>query len=130
MSVLSCVVACVLILRCCEYVLYVSFGMKVRPRTYEYAAMSSAVLFILYCTTQNKQISLPQIILTQSRRQITSMTTMPPLQHTHTHATHHLFNCTHIRTIRLPLDLWTDPAGVMERLARWRDKLAGGPKAG
>ena len=29
-----------------------------------------------------------------------------------------------------PLDLWTDPAGVMELLARWRDKLAGGPKAG
>ena len=24
----------------------------------------------------------------------------------------------------------TDPAGVMELLARWRDKLAGGPKAG
>ena len=29
--------------------------------------------------TQNKQISLPQIILTQSRRQNTSITTMPPL---------------------------------------------------
>ena len=26
------------------------------------------------------------------------------------------------------LDLWTDPTGVMELLARWRDKLAGGPK--
>ena len=26
--------------------------------------------------------------------------------------THHLFNCTHIRTTLSPLDLWTDPAGV------------------
>ena len=43
--------------------------------------------------------------------------------------THHLFNCTHIRTTLSPLDLWTDPAGVMEVLARWRDRLAGGPKA-
>ena len=76
--------------------------------------------------TQNKQIFLPQIILTQSRRQITSITTMPPLQHPHTH---HLFNCTHIRTTLSPLDVWTDPAGVMMLLARWRDKLAGGPKA-
>ena len=31
------------------------------------------------CPAQNKQISLPQIILTQSRRQNTSITTMPPL---------------------------------------------------
>ena len=36
----------------------------------------------------------------------------------------------HVRTTRLPLDLWTDPAGVMELLARWRNKLASGPKAG
>ena len=39
-------------------------------------------------------ISLPEIILTQSRRQITSVTTMPPLQHPpslqlHPH-THHI----------------------------------------
>ena len=47
-----------------------------------------------------------------------------PMQHPHKH---HLFNCTHIRTTLPPLDLWTDPARVM---ARWRDKLAGGPKAG
>ena len=53
-----------------------------------------------------------------------------PLCNTYTHDTHHLFNCTHIRTTPLPLDLWTDPAGVMELLARWRDMLAGGPKAG
>ena len=53
-----------------------------------------------------------------------------PLCNTHTHDTHHFFNCTHIRTTLSPLDLWTDPAGVMELLARWRDKLAGGPKAG
>ena len=44
-----------------------------------------------------------------------------PLCNTHTHDTHHLFNCTHIRTTLSPLDLWTDPAGVMELLARWRD---------
>ena len=31
------------------------------------------------CPAQNKQISLPQIILTQSRRQNTSITTMSPL---------------------------------------------------
>ena len=29
-----------------------------------------------------------------------------------------------------PLDLWTDPAGVTTLLARWTDKLAGGPQAG
>ena len=50
--------------------------------------------------------------------------------HTHTHDKHHLFNCTHIRTTLSPLDLWTGPAGVMELLARWRDKLAGAPKTG
>ena len=49
---------------------------------------------------------------------------------THTHDIHHLFDCTHIRTTLSPLDLRTDPAGVMELLARWRDKLGGGPKAG
>ena len=51
-----------------------------------------------------------------------------PLCKTHTHDTHHLFNCTYIRTTLSPLDLWTDPTGVMELLTRWRDKLAGGPK--
>ena len=53
-----------------------------------------------------------------------------PLCNTHTHDTHHLFNCTHIHTTLSPFDLWTPPAGVMELLARWRDKLAGGPKSG
>ena len=52
-----------------------------------------------------------------------------PLCNTHTHDTHHLFNCTHIRTTLLPLDLWTDPAGVTALLARWTEKLAGGPQA-
>ena len=56
--------------------------------------------------------------------------TLWPLCNTHIHDTHHLFNCTHRRTTLSPLDLWTDPAGVMELLARWREKLAGGPKAG
>ena len=35
-----------------------------------------------------------------------------PLCNTHTHDTHHLLNCTHIRNTLSPLDLWTDPAGV------------------
>ena len=48
----------------------------------------------------------------------------------HTHDTHHLFNCTHIRTTLSPLDLWTDPAEVTALLARWTEKLAGGPQAG
>ena len=39
------------------------------------------------CPAQSKQISLPQIILTQSRHQNTSITTMPPLQHPHTRHT-------------------------------------------
>ena len=45
-----------------------------------------------------------------------------------THDTHHLFNCIHIRTTLSPLDLWTDPAGVTALLARWTEKLAGGPQ--
>ena len=53
-----------------------------------------------------------------------------PLCNNHIYNTHHLFNYTHIRTTLSALDLWTDPAGVMELLARWRDKLTGGPKAG
>ena len=44
--------------------------------------------------------------------------------------THDLFNCTHIRTTLASLYLWTYPAGMVELLARWRDKLAGGPEAG
>ena len=50
-----------------------------------------------------------------------------PLCNIHTHDTHHLFNCTHIRTTLSPPDLWTDPAGVTALLARWTEKLAGGP---
>ena len=38
--------------------------------------------------------------------------------HPSTH-THHLFNCTHIRTTLSPLNLWTDPVGVSALLARW-----------
>ena len=53
-----------------------------------------------------------------------------PLCNTHPHDTHHLFNFTHIRTTLSPLDLWTDPAGVTALLARWTEKLAGGPQAG
>ena len=53
-----------------------------------------------------------------------------PLCNIHTHDTHHLFNYTHICTTLSPLDLWTDPAGVTALLARWTEKLAGGPQAG
>ena len=42
--ILSFVVACVLVLRCYECV---SFGSKVRPKTFRCVAMCSAVLFIL-----------------------------------------------------------------------------------
>ena len=48
------------------------------------------------CPTQNKQISLPQILLTQSRRQVTSITTMPSVTLTYTSSlqlhphTHHI----------------------------------------
>ena len=51
-----------------------------------------------------------------------------PLCNTHIHNTHNRFNCTHIRTSWSPLDLWTDPAGVTALLARWPEKLAGGPQ--
>ena len=60
----------------------------------------------------------------------TSQVPLCPLCNIHTHDTHHLFNCTHIRTTLSPLDLWTDPAGVTALLARWTEKLAGGPQAG
>ena len=53
-----------------------------------------------------------------------------PLCNIHTHDTHYLFNCTHIRTTLSPLDLRTDPAGVTALLARVTEKLAGGPQAG
>ena len=49
---------------------------------------------------------------------------------THTDSTHHLFNCTHISTMLSPLNLSTDPAGVTTLLARWTERLAGGPQAG
>ena len=43
---------------------------------------------------------------------ITHPSPLCPLCNTPTHDTHHLFNCTHIRTTLSPMDLWTDPAGV------------------
>ena len=53
-----------------------------------------------------------------------------PLYPSHTHDTHHLFNCTYICTTLSPLDLLTKHAGVTALLARWTEKLAGGPQAG
>ena len=52
-----------------------------------------------------------------------------PLCNIHTHDTHHLFYCTHIRTTLSPLDVWTEPAEVTAPLARWTEKLTGGPQA-
>ena len=60
----------------------------------------------------------------------THISPLCPLCNIHTHDTHHLFNCTHIRTTLSPLDLWTDPAGVTALLAIWTEKMAGGPQAG
>ena len=52
-----------------------------------------------------------------------------PHYNTHIHNTHHLFNCTHIRTTLSSLDLWADPAGVTALLARWVEMLTGGQQA-
>ena len=66
--------------------------------------------------TQNKQISVPQIILSQSRRQITSITTMPPLQHPHTRHTPSLQFPPHTHHTVMDRPRWSDgAAGVMER---------------
>ena len=51
-----------------------------------------------------------------------------PLCNTHLHNTHHLFNCTQIRTTLSPLELWTDPDGVTALLARWTERLDGGSR--
>ena len=53
-----------------------------------------------------------------------------PLCNTHKHDSHHIFKFTHIRTTLASLDLWTDPARVSALLARWTEKLAGGPQTG
>ena len=65
-------------------------------------------------------------------------TNLPFLKHTytkstpnHTHhqhapsatPTHTITSTLHICTTLSPLDLWTDPSGVMEMLARWRDMM-------
>ena len=52
------------------------------------------------------------------------------LCNTHTHDSHHPFNSSHICTTLSTLNLWTDPAGVTALLARWTEKLAGGPLEG
>ena len=48
----------------------------------------------------------------------------------HTHDTHHLFNCTHIRTTWSPQDLLIEPAGVTALLTKRTQKLTGAPQAG
>ena len=52
-----------------------------------------------------------------------------PLCNSHTYNTHHLVNCTHIHTTLSPMNLWTDHTGITALLARWTEKLAGGPQA-
>ena len=47
-----------------------------------------------------------------------------PLCNTHTHDISSTAPHCH------PLELWTNPAGVTALLARWTEKLAGGPQAG
>ena len=37
-----------------------------------------------------------------------------PMSNTQPYNAHHLFNCTHIRTMLEPLDLWTDPATIVK----------------
>ena len=64
-----------------------------------------------------------------SRRQITSITDYAASV-TLTHDTHISSTASHIHTTLSPLDLWTDPAGVASMMARWKEKLAGGPQAG
>ena len=52
------------------------------------------------------------------------------LCNTHIHNIPHIFNCAHIRIRLSPLNLRTEPAGVNVLLARWTEKMAGGPQAG
>ena len=69
-----------------------------------------------HCPTQNKQISPPQIIFTQSRRQITSISTIPPLTHPHTR---------HTQSLQLhPHTHQTVSPGFVNR-PRWIDEAAG-----
>ena len=62
------------------------------------------------------------------QHKIDAKTPQSPLCNTHN--THHLFNCTHIHTTLSPRYFWTYPVGVRALLARWTDKLVGGPQAG
>ena len=48
-----------------------------------------------------------------------------PLCKTHEHNTTHLFNCTHIPTQLVPLDLWSNPVGAAALLDTWEQGLAG-----
>ena len=80
-----------------------------------------------HCPTQSKQISLRQIIRTQSRRQITSITTIPLLQHPHTRHTPSLQLHPHTHHTVTPgfvdRPCWSDgAAGQMERYAGWLTK--------
>ena len=63
------------------------------------------------------QLRTTFITLTQSERQTHPSSLCPPCN-TYTHNTHHLFNCTHIRTTLSPRDLLTDHAGVTALLTR------------
>ena len=72
-----------------------------------------------YTNTNTKHFPTPRHIHHHYSRFLTS-----PTQNTSS------LQLTHIRTTMSPLDLWTDPAGDTELLARWTEKLAGRPQAG
>ena len=58
----------------------------------------------------SQQINHPSSKYTYTVNAKTHPSPLCPLCNIHTHNTHHLFNCTHIRTTLSPLDLWTNPA--------------------
>ena len=60
------------------------------------------------CPAQNKSPFLKSYLHKVDGK--THPSPLCPLCNIHTHDTHHLFNCTHIRTTLSPHDLWTDPA--------------------
>lgn len=50
-----------------------------------------------------------------------------PLCSNQTHDTPHLFNCPAVQTSLVPADLWANPEGAGELVARWRGLLGAGP---
>ena len=93
--------------------------------------------------TSSSEERLPR--LTHRTLANSEQTNLPSSNHTYTKSTpkyiHHHYapsvtstHTTHIISSTAPtlspLDLWTDPAGVTALLAKWTEKLTGGPQAG